>query len=44
MEPEIFTQLKSYFQAGGNPEQVIDLLSRNYIAVVSIHFSFILFI
>ena len=33
MEPEIFTQLKSYFQAGGNPEQVIDLLSRNYIAV-----------
>jgi len=33
MEPEIFTQLKRYFQAGGNPEQVIDLLSRNYIAV-----------
>ena len=33
MEPEIFTQLKQYFQAGGNPEQVIDLLSRNYIAV-----------
>merc|ERR1712045_245675 len=33
MEPEIFTQLKSYFQAGGNPEQVIDLLSRNYVAV-----------
>ena len=22
MEPEIFTQLKKYFQAGGNPEQV----------------------
>lgn len=33
MEPEIFSQLKRYFQAGGNPEQVIDLLSRNYIAV-----------
>jgi negative elongation factor C/D len=33
MEPEIFTQLKRYFQAGGNPEQVIDLLSRDYIAV-----------
>jgi negative elongation factor C/D len=33
MEPEIFTQLKRYFQAGGNPEQVIDLLSINYIAV-----------
>ena len=30
---EIFTQLKSYFVSGGNPEQVIDLLSRNYIAV-----------
>ena len=23
MEPEIFTQLKKYFQAGGNPEQVL---------------------
>ena len=33
MEPEIFSQLKKYFQAGGNPEQVIDLLSKNYIAV-----------
>jgi len=33
MEPEIFSQLKKYFQAGGNPEQVIDLLSSNYIAV-----------
>ena len=33
MEPEIFIQLNQYFQAGGNPEQVIDLLSRNYIAV-----------
>ena len=22
MEPEIFAQLKKYFQAGGNPEQV----------------------
>ena len=33
MEPEIFSQLKKYFQAGGNPEQVIDLLSANYIAV-----------
>jgi negative elongation factor C/D len=33
MEPEIFTQLKTYFQAGGNPEQVIELLSKNYVAV-----------
>ena len=33
MEPEIFSQLKKYFQAWGNPEQVIDLLSANYIAV-----------
>ena len=33
MEPEIFSQLKKYFQAGGNPEQVIDLLSANYVAV-----------
>jgi hypothetical protein len=31
MEPEIFSQLKKYFQAGGNPEQVIDLLSKNYL-------------
>lgn len=33
MEPGIFTQLKRYFQAGGNPEQVIELLSKNYSAV-----------
>jgi negative elongation factor C/D len=33
MEPEIFSQLKKYFQSGGNPEQVIDLLSSNYMAV-----------
>lgn len=33
MEPGIFTQLKRYFQAGGNPEQVIELLSQNYSAV-----------
>lgn len=31
MEPEIFSELKRYFQAGGNPVQVIDLLSRNYV-------------
>ncbi|CAB3367523.1 Hypothetical predicted protein [Cloeon dipterum] len=30
MEPGIFAQLKRYFQAGGNPEQVIDMLSGNY--------------
>ena len=23
MEPEIFSQLKKYFQSGGNPEQVL---------------------
>ncbi|BET00091.1 negative elongation factor [Nesidiocoris tenuis] len=33
MEPGIFSQLKRYFQAGGNPEQVIELLSHNYKAV-----------
>ena len=33
MEPEIFSQLKTYFQAGGNPEEVIELLSKNYVAV-----------
>lgn len=32
MEPGIFVQLKRYFQAGGNPEQVIELLSKNYTA------------
>lgn len=32
MEPGIFNQLKRYFQSGGNPEQVIDLLSSNYCA------------
>ena len=25
MEPEIFSQLKKYFQSGGNPEQVFHL-------------------
>lgn len=30
MEPGIFGQLKRYFQAGGNPEQVIEQLSVNY--------------
>lgn len=33
MEPGIFSQLKRYFQAGGSPEQVIELLSHNYKAV-----------
>lgn len=33
MEPGIFQQLKRYFQAGGNPEQVIEQLSQNYTAV-----------
>ncbi|ODM91571.1 Negative elongation factor D, partial [Orchesella cincta] len=32
MEPGIFNQLKRYFQSGGNPEQVIELLSSNYCA------------
>ena len=30
MELGIFNTLKRYFQAGGAPEQVIDLLSSNY--------------
>ncbi|UYV67725.1 NELFCD [Cordylochernes scorpioides] len=33
MEPGIFNQLKLYFQVGGNPEQVVDLLSGNYQAI-----------
>lgn len=33
MEPGIFSQLKRYFQAGGTPEQVINQLSENYIAM-----------
>jgi negative elongation factor C/D len=32
MEPSIFLQLKRYFQAGGEPELVIDQLSQNYTA------------
>ncbi|XP_005993626.1 negative elongation factor C/D isoform X1 [Latimeria chalumnae] len=33
MEPTIFNTLKRYFQAGGSPENVIQLLSENYTAV-----------
>ncbi|KAM4691992.1 negative elongation factor C/D [Rhinophrynus dorsalis] len=33
MEPSIFNTLKRYFQAGGSPENVIQLLSENYSAV-----------
>ncbi|XP_044153408.1 negative elongation factor C/D [Bufo gargarizans] len=33
MEPAIFNTLKRYFQAGGSPENVIQLLSENYTAV-----------
>ncbi|XP_069035610.1 negative elongation factor C/D isoform X1 [Lepisosteus oculatus] len=33
MEPTIFNTLKTYFQAGGSPEHVIQLLSENYTAV-----------
>ncbi|XP_063315705.1 negative elongation factor C/D [Pelobates fuscus] len=33
MEPAIFNTLKRYFQAGGSPESVIQLLSENYSAV-----------
>ncbi|XP_025201401.1 negative elongation factor D [Melanaphis sacchari] len=33
MEPGIFSQLKRYFQVGGTPEHVIELLSKNYIGV-----------
>ncbi|KAG9509055.1 Negative elongation factor D, partial [Fragariocoptes setiger] len=32
MEPGIVSQLKRYFQAEGNPETVVDLLSENYTA------------
>ncbi|CAB1353891.1 unnamed protein product [Coregonus sp. 'balchen'] len=33
MEPAVFNTLKTYFQAGGSPEHVIQLLSENYSAV-----------
>ncbi|XP_062853648.1 negative elongation factor C/D isoform X1 [Trichomycterus rosablanca] len=33
MEPTVFNTLKTYFQAGGSPEHVIQLLSENYYAV-----------
>ncbi|CAG2177253.1 unnamed protein product, partial [Oppiella nova] len=33
MEPGIVTSLGRYFQAGGNPEQVVELLSTNYHAI-----------
>ncbi|KAF5273305.1 hypothetical protein FQR65_LT04727 [Abscondita terminalis] len=33
MEPGIFSQLKRYFQSGGNPVHVIEQLSHNYTAV-----------
>nr|CAB3266936.1 negative elongation factor C/D [Phallusia mammillata] len=33
MESSIFTCLKKYFQAGGMPERVVELLSDNYTAV-----------
>uniref|UniRef100_T1J261 Negative elongation factor D n=1 Tax=Strigamia maritima TaxID=126957 RepID=T1J261_STRMM len=33
MEPGIFVQLKRFFQAGGSPDQVIELLSENYTGV-----------
>lgn len=36
METGIFLQLKRYFQAGGSPEQVIELLSENYTGVAQI--------
>lgn len=33
MEPAVFNTLKRYFQSGGSPENVIQLLSENYSAV-----------
>uniref|UniRef100_H2ZKV4 Negative elongation factor C/D n=1 Tax=Ciona savignyi TaxID=51511 RepID=H2ZKV4_CIOSA len=33
MEPSIFSCLKRYFQVGGMPEKVVELLSENYSAV-----------
>lgn len=30
MEPDIVNQLKRFFQAGGSPEEVVNLLSENY--------------
>lgn len=33
MEPSIFQTLRSYFQSGGMPEKVVEVLSENYSAV-----------
>ncbi|XP_048254735.1 negative elongation factor D-like [Haliotis cracherodii] len=33
MEPNIFTVLKRFLQAGGSPERVVELLSDNYLAI-----------
>lgn len=36
MEPDIIGELQRYFRAGGSPEQVLDLLSRNYYGVAQL--------
>ncbi|KAF6020116.1 NELFCD [Bugula neritina] len=33
MEPSVFATLQRYFEAGGLPEQVVDMLSNNYMAM-----------
>lgn len=30
MEPQVISTLLAFFQAGGQPEQIVDLLSKNY--------------
>jgi hypothetical protein len=36
MEPTIFLTLSRYFQAGGSPETVVELLSENYTGIAQV--------
>ena len=37
MEPTIYSTLSRYFQAGGSPEMVVELLSENYAGIAQVH-------
>ena len=36
MEPTIYGTLSRYFQAGGSPEMVVELLSENYAGIAQV--------
>ena len=36
MEPTIYSTLSRYFQAGGSPEMVVELLSENYAGIAQV--------